>query len=382
MTRVEAFIHSLDNHVSNIEYKEVEIVVENKVNNDVLIPNVYPYSDIFKAFLEKQGKNVTILDEVNEKSIEYGKQFSMSKEYFSLTALLAEVINKVKYSDKEYTLYLPTNEGSETFGQYGKLIRDKAIELDKKLNLDTPFLEDLLGDKSFGLEFFKAIIIGDILSLVDDNNSQSHLENLVCYIKNNDLSINFENLAKEIKSNIKTDNTKKKLLIIGEPLVVYKDYLTNNKLKELKKTNTVIRQPLSEGLYVLWKDFSTKRNKKNKEYINLLEEGKTLLKSIHLILGDDSLFNEDVDSIVRILEDKLPIYQGGAGRFRLGKLLTANNVDGVILVSSMYENTATILRIIRDKYKNDIKIPVLDLYFDSNMNKNNDELIETFTTYL
>lgn len=382
MTRVEAFIHSLDNHVSNIEYKEVEIVVENKVNNDVLIPNVYPYSDIFKAFLEKQGKNVTILDEVNEKSIEYGKQFSMSKEYFSLTALLAEVINKVKYSDKEYTLYLPTNEGSETFGQYGKLIRDKAIELDKKLNLDTPFLEDLLGDKSFGLEFFKAIIIGDILSLVDDNNSQSHLENLVCYIKNNDLSINFENLAKEIKSNIKTDNTKKKLLIIGEPLVVYKDYLTNNKLKELKKTNTVIRQPLSEGLYVLWKDFSTKRNKKNKEYINLLEEGKTLLKSIHLILGDDSLFNEDVDSIVRILEDKLPIYQGGAGRFRLGKLLTANNVDGVILVSSMYENTATILKIIRDKYKNDIKIPVLDLYFDSNMNKNNDELIETFTTYL
>ena len=382
MTRVEAFIHSLDNHVSNIEYKEVEIVVENKVNNDVLIPNVYPYSDIFKAFLEKQGKNVTILDEVNEKSIEYGKQFSMSKEYFSLTALLAEVINKVKYSDKEYTLYLPTNEGSETFGQYGKLIRDKAIELDKKLNLDTPFLEDLLGDKSFGLEFFKAIIIGDILSLVDDNNSQSHLENLVCYIKNNDLSINFENLAKEIKSNIKTDNTKKKLLIIGEPLVVYKDYLTNNKLKELKKTNTVIRQPLSEGLYVLWKDFSTKRNKKNKEYINLLEEGKTLLKSIHLILGDDSLFNEDVDSIVRILEDKLPIYQGGAGRFRLGKLLTAHNVDGVILVSSMYENTATILKIIRDKYKNDIKIPVLDLYFDSNMNKNNDELIETFTTYL
>lgn len=383
MTRVEAFIHSLDNHVSNIEYKEVEIVVENKVNNDVLIPNVYPYSDIFKAFLEKQGKNVTILDEVNEKSIEYGKQFSMSKEYFSLTALLAEVINKVKDSDKEYTLYLPTNEGSETFGQYGKLIRDKAIELDKKLNLDAPFLEDLLGDKSFGLEFFKAIIIGDMLSLIDDNNSQSHLENLVSYIKNNDLSnLNFENLAKEIKSNIKTDNTKKKLLIIGEPLVVYKDYLTNNKLKELKKTNTVIRQPLSEVLYVLWKDFSTKRNKNNKEYINLLEEGKTLLKSIHLILGDDSLFNEDVDSIVRILEDKLPIYQGGAGRFRLGKLLTANNVDGVILVSSMYENTATILKIIRDKYKNDIKIPVLDLYFDSNMNKNNDELIETFTTYL
>ena len=61
----------------------------------------------------------------------------MSKEYFSLTSLIAEVINKVKDSDKEYTLYLPTNEGSETCGQYGKLIRDKALEIDKNLKRET-----------------------------------------------------------------------------------------------------------------------------------------------------------------------------------------------------------------------------------------------------
>lgn len=382
ITRVEAFIHSLNNNVSKNENKE-EIIIENKVNNEILIPNVYPYSNIFKVFLEKQGKNVTILEEVNEKSIEYGKQFSMSKEYFSLTSLIAEVINKVKDSDKEYTLYLPTNEGSETFGQYGKLIRDKALEIDKKLNLDAPFIEDLLGDKSFGLEFFKAIIIGDLLTLLDDNESQLYLNELINYLEINDLSnVNFENLAKQIKLNIKKDSNKKKLLIIGEPLVVYKNYLTNNKLEKSKENNTIIKQPLSEVLYVLWKDFSTKRNKRNKKYINLLKEGKSLLESINLILENESPFNKDIDSMLEKLEDKLPLYQGGAGRYRLGKLLTVNNVDGVILVSSMYENTATILKIIRDKYKSCISVPILDLYFDSNMNKNNDELIETFTTYL
>lgn len=382
ITRVEAFVHSLNNNVSRNENKE-EIIIENKVNNEVLIPNVYPYSNIFKVFLEKQGKNVTILDEVNEKSIEYGKQFSMSKEYFSLTSLIAEVINKVKDSDKEYTLYLPTNEGSETFGQYGKLIRDKALEIDKNLNLDSPFIEDLLGDKLFGLEFFKAIIIGDLLTLLDDNESQLYLNKLINYLEINDLSnVNFENLAKQIKLNIKKDNNKKKLLIIGEPLVVYKDYLTNNKLEKLKENNTIIKQPLSEVLYVLWKDFSTKKNKRNKKYINLLKEGKSLFEIINSILESESPFNKDIDFMLEKLEDKLPLYQGGAGRYRLGKLLTVNNVDGVILVSSMYENTATILKIIRDKYKSCINVPILDLYFDSNMNKNNDELIETFTAYL
>ncbi|MDM8128814.1 CoA activase, partial [Paraclostridium benzoelyticum] len=143
-----------------------------------------------------------------------------------------------------------------------------------------------------------------------------------------------------------------------------------------------IKQPLAEVLYLLWKDFSIKKNKRNKKYINLLKEGKLLFEIINSILESESPFNKDIDSMIEKLEDKLPLYQGGAGRYRLGKLLTANNVDGVILVSSMYENTATILKIIRDKYKKEIKVPILDLYFDSNMNKNNNELIETFTAYL
>ena len=382
MTRVEAFINSLDNYKGEANKKE-EIKIENKQNNNILIPNIYPYSNVFKAFLERDGKSVTILDAVDKNSIEYGKEFSISKEYFSSIALIAEVINKVKDSTDEYTLYLPTNEGSETFGQYGKLIRDKALEIGKNINLEAPFIEDLLGDKLYGLDFFKAIIICDLINFLDDKKAKLYIENLVTTIKNNDLSDLYLNkISKYIKDDIKEDKTKKKLLIIGEPLVVYKDYLTNNKINELKENNTIIRQPLAEVLYMTWKDFSNKRNKKNKEYIGLLKQAKELIEKTNNILGKKSPFNEDIDSIDEVLKDKLPMYQGGSGRYRLGKLFTAKNVDGIILVSSMYENTATILKIIREKYKEQINIPLLDLYFDSNMNKNNDELIETFITYL
>lgn len=48
----------------------------------------------------------------------------------------------------------------------------------------------------------------------------------------------------------------------------------------------------------------------------------------------------------------------------------------------MYENIVIILKMLRDKYKEEVKVFVLDLYFDSNINKNNEELIEIFIVYL
>lgn len=400
ITRVEAFVHSLDNHIEdkkqNIdsskkqqsELKQIEVTMDEEIatdidENKIIIPSIYPYSNIIKAFLERQGKEVIVLDEVDEDSIEFGKKFSMSKEYFSLIAVLGEVINYINKNNEKHTLFFPTNEGSETFGQYGKLIKDKAMESKHNLELESPFVEDLLGDKNFGMEFFKSVVICDLINLLEDEKMSLYLDKLTQYIKEENLSDeSFKNLSQEIINNIKCNDDKKKILVVGEALVVYKDFLTNNKLKELKKDNIIIRQPLSEVLYVLWKDFSNKKNKTNKHYQKLLKECKKIISETNDKLEYYSPFNRNIDDITEVLEDKLPIYEGGTGRYRLGKLLTASDVDGVLLVSSMYENTATILKIIREKYKNDINVPLLDLYFDSNMNKNNDELIETFIAYL
>lgn len=408
ITRVEAFINSIKNCESNdLLEKEIEVVKEvnvdkeleaaNEINldkklqnskdeieteNEIIIPYMYPYSNILKAFLERKHKKVTILEPVSESTIEIGKQFSRGKEYFSLTGLISEVINKIKDSEKEYTLYLPTDEGSETFGQYGKLIQYKALECGRKLNLEAPFIEDYLGDKDFGLEYFKALVIGDLINRLHENKKETALDDLIEAIKNNKMSDSyFDRKLGNLNSDISKEN-EKKLLIIGESLVVHKDYLNNNLIKRLMNNYEVVKQPLAEELYMLCKDFNNKRNKTNRQYVKLVDEAKKIINKVNLVLGEKSPFNKDVNSLNEILKDKLPNYAGGSGRYRFAKLLTAENVDGIILVSSMYENTATILKILREKYKEEVKIPILDLYFDSNINKNNEELIETFTTYL
>lgn len=409
ITRVEAFINSINNYGSNelmeneIEavkeadnFKELEMTknvnLANKIEyskdeieaeNEMIIPYMYPFSNILKVFLERKNKKVTILEPVSESTIEIGKQFSRGKEYFSLTGLIAEVINKIKDSNKEYTLYLPTDEGSETFGQYGKLIQCKALEYGKKLKLEAPFMEDFMGNKDFGLEFFKALVIGDLINRLHENKKEEHLDDLIKAIKNYELSdIYFDEKLRKLSNDISNEEKRKKLLIIGEALVVNKEYLNNNLIRRLNKNYDIVKQPLAEELYMLYKDFSNKRNKTNKQYIKLLDEAKIIINKVNLALSEKSPFNKDIDELNEILKDKLPQYAGGSGRYRLAKLLTAENVDGIIVVSSMYENTATILKMLREKYKEEVKVPVLDLYFDSNINKNNEELIETFIAYL
>jgi len=382
ITRVEAFINSLKNCEDNFELKEVTSV-KSIEENEIIIPNMYPYSNILKAFLERKNRKVTILEPVNKDTIEFGKKFSRGKEYFSLTGLLAEVINKIKNDEKEYTLYLPTSEGSETFGQYGKLIQYKALEEDKNLKLESPFIEDYLGDADFGLEFFKALVIGDLISGLDENKKEIYLNELIKTIQNYEVSdIYFDETLINLSNNMPKVKGRKKLLIIGESLVVNKDYLNNNLIKSLQNNYEVIKQPLSEELYMLYSGFSNKRNKANKPLMKLLKEAKTIIDKVNLSLGEKSPFNKNIESLNEILKDKLPQYAGGSGRYRFAKLLTCENVDGIIIVSSMYENTATILKILREKYKNTLKIPMLDLYFDSNISKNNEELIETFIAYL
>ncbi|OPJ55744.1 acyl-CoA dehydratase activase [Clostridium chromiireducens] len=391
ITRVEAFINSIKNCESNksLEKGSKDVDVSKKLENfkdetedEVIIPYMYPYSNILKAFLERKNIKVIILEPVNGSTIEIGKQFSKGKEYFSLTGLISEVINKIKNEDKEYTLYLPTDEGSETFGQYGKLIQCKALEYGRKLNLHAPFMEDYLGDKDFGLEFFKALVIGDLINRLHENKKESSLDDLIKVIKNNNMTDSyFDEKLGNLNDEILEEN-KKKLLIVGEALVVHKDYLNNNLIKRLINNYDVVKQPLAEELYMLYKDFSNKRNKTNKQYLKLVDEARKIINKVNLVLGEKSPFNKDIDSLNEILKDKLPNYSGGSGRYRFAKLLTAENVDGIIVVSSMYENTATILKILREKYKEEITIPILDLYFDSNINKNNEELIETFTAYL
>ena len=383
ITRVEAFVNSLDNYKEEQKEECVKPSKSQDKDNKILIPYVYPYSHILKGFLERKGRNTVILDEVNETTIEYGKMAARSKEYFSMIGMLAEAAGKINSEEKIQTLYLPTDEGSETFGQYGKFIKEKINESGKEMHLESPFIEDYLGDDDFGVEFMKAVILGDLINCINKKERDSFLERIVEAVKNKKMDDKFfTNMVNELNMKIRNKPVKKKILALGEPLVIYKDYLNDNTLVNLEEKFNVIKAPLSEILYLLYSDFSNKRGKENKKYKKLLRYVEGDIEYVNSTLQENSPFNENVSQITEILQDKLPMYAGGCGRYRLGKLLSYRNADGIINMSSMYENTETIIKIIRNRYKDSIKVPVLDLYFDSNIKQNNNELIETFTAYL
>jgi hypothetical protein len=107
------------------------------------------------------------------------------------------------------------------------------------------------------------------------------------------------------------------------------------------------------------------------------------MKNISGILSEYSSFDTDMEALVREADKRLPLYAGGAGRYRLAKLFRCpEHVHGILVVNSMYENTATIQKIVRGKEKDALKHPVLDLAFDGSSHSNNKELLDTFIHYI
>lgn len=78
------------------------------------------------------------------------------------------------------------------------------------------------------------------------------------------LDIYFDEKLKKLSDDIFNEEKRKKLFIIGEVLVVNKEYLNNNFIRRLNKNYDMVKQLLVEELYMFYKDFSNKRNKINK----------------------------------------------------------------------------------------------------------------------
>jgi hypothetical protein len=106
ITRVEAFINSLKNikvkqasdiktYLGSITHKETNIKnsLSDMDNKTVLyLPYLYPYSEILKENLVKNGTNTKVLPASSRASIEAGRKFTITEEYFSLAALLGNVL--------------------------------------------------------------------------------------------------------------------------------------------------------------------------------------------------------------------------------------------------------------------------------------------------
>ncbi len=82
-------------------------------------------------------------------------------------------------------------------------------------------------------------------------------------------------------------------------------------------------------------------------------------------------------------DETIGYYAGAFGRYRsvkpLGSLSKAN---GIISVTSMYENTGISLEILQKRRNGDGTLPMLTLTFDGNRNKADETKVESFLFYI
>lgn len=389
MTRLEAFVDSLKNNKTDIEVKKNYENTKNnsKIHeNNMYIPYLYPYSHLLQSVFRKKDVNAKILTPTNKESLEVGKKYSMSKEYVSLTALLGDIFSQIeRMKGKSASIWVPKTEGSETFGQYSRLLEQKIrLAGCENITIESPFIEDLLEDEKYGMDFGLVLIAGDIIMASDKESRDKNLKEILNHIESG--TLNKETLimmAQRIYKQLLQKNYEKSIYVLGELSVIFNPLLNKYQLEKLELKNKVYYVPVSEMMYFRWIDYLKKGNSAQKLLKDNLVKMKDIMNQVSEELREYSPFDKDLDEMIEIADSQLPLYSGGNGRYRMVKQFRCPvEINGVLILSSMYENTGTILKLLKDKYEKELSYPTIELYFDGSKHGGNDEKIQNFIYYI
>lgn len=402
ITRVEAFVNSLNRRkvekAGTVDhYLKKTISKKAKIETDlthlttyesVLLPYVFPYSEIVEVWLIRNGVEARVLPPTDQAAIDLGRRHTLTNEYFSLIALLGDVLNALQGAvpGRKSALLIPQTEGAEVQGQYSRFLRTK---LDQEgyagASIIAPLVEDIIYESSEVLNpLFLGLLAGDVIRSAHWAHRSRYLTELVDLMKNRPLEIrHVERMAAEIRVEITSMGRKKRILAVGEPLVLYNDFLNNLSFRNLEKDcHRVLYSPLSESMWLLWRDFIDQNP--GKDHRSAAQALKILEDHMHRIsdiLKDESPFEDDLNRLVALAGHAVGYYAGANGRYREGKMrCDLPNIDGIINVMPMYENTGIALVVLHQSFGNGK--PVLNLTFDGNQNENDRTKIDAFLRYL
>ncbi len=389
MTRLEAFIDSLKTSKDNGGKKREDNDIKNNIKPREAIryiPYLYPYSHILEGIFKRKGINAKILPPTSEESIEIGKKYSISKEYLSLTALLGDIFSNIEeMKTKKASIWLPKNEGSETSGQYSRLLEQK-IKLAgyEYIKVESPFIEDILEDEKYGIDFGLALIAGDIIMAskkeIRSDNLKVVLENIEAGNFNEEL---LTKMADYTYKQLGKKDYEKSIYVLGEPQIIFNPILNNYQLEKLEEKNRVSYMPLSEMMYFKWTDYLKKEKSPHGLLKKNLLQIKSIICNVSKALKEHSPFDNALDEMIKMADSKLPIYSGGNGRYRMIKQFRCPaKTNGLLVFSSMYENTGTIIKLLKDKHEKEFMYPIIELSFDGSKHSGNDERIQNFIYYI
>ena len=406
ITRVEAFVNSLEkikptnatrpeSYLSQAPKEPLTIKESHQDLPDqatLYLPNLFPYSDIFAEILQHSGVNTRVLSKTSRQSVDRGRGFSLTEEYFSMTALLGDIFQSLESEkpDHEHPIafYLPQNEGTETDGQYSRILRTKLNEAGfEKIAVVSPFLEDALYRNVHDVKtLFLGLLAGDLIRISVFQLRYYYLSEILNLIRTDTLNLTaLRQIAEQIGRDLQATDFKKRVFAGGETMVLYNDYLNNFTFSRLeKKGHRIIYSPLSEALWLMWYDYENQKhqNQSPETFAKLLDFSQ-MIQNISTALGAESPFEENLEALAKRADETVGYYAGSFGRYRSAKQNSQQlNAHGIINVSSMYENTGIVLGILQKSFNPEAAKPTLNLTYDGNQNEHDEKKLDSFLYYL
>ena len=343
ITRIEAFLNSLqhrpavalptDFNIEQVDIHPCRLAQTPSPNVPLYLPAMGAYTPYLAAYFKQQGADPYELPHLTDDILSLGRAETSAKEYLPFPALLGSILAERKNDQTDAQFLIPQTQGAEADGQYARVIR-AVLDRRKEQNaqLISPMLETLPATAQDRDALFRALLAGDILYAAPVD-------------KRADISAQWDALpgweqlhtaAREIGA---LPAKGRRIAAVGTPLCLTE--LDSGVLAALEaEGEQVLRAPLSEALWFLWKD----NLDENKPSAGWLDQMQRQMQTLGNELGAHSAFAEDAETLFLIADSALPNFSGGNGRYRYAKAVElSNRTNAVLTLAPRYENTAMIL---------------------------------------
>ena len=343
ITRIEAFLNSLqhrpavalptDFNIEQVDIHPCRLAQTPSPNVPLYLPAMGAYTPYLAAYFKQQGADPYELPHLTDDILSLGRAETSAKEYLPFPALLGSILAERKNDQTDAQFLIPQTQGAEADGQYARVIR-AVLDRRKERNaqLISPMLETLPEMAQDRDALFRALLAGDILYAAPVDQRA-------------DISAQWDALpgweqlhtaAREIGA---LPAKGRRIAAVGTPLCLTE--LDSGVLAALEaEGEQVLRAPLSEALWFLWKD----NLDENKPSAGWLDQMQRQMQTLGNELGAQSAFAEDAETLFLIADSALPNFSGGNGRYRYAKAVElSNRTNAVLTLAPRYENTAMIL---------------------------------------
>jgi len=355
----------------------------------VWLPNLFPYAQVAAQSLRAGGVDARVMPATDGVSVDMGRARTMTNEYFSMTALLGDALRLAHGLDGDLSrsvILAPQSEGAEVDAQYARLLRCKLDEAGfAGLSVASPFLEDLPGrDPDAVWRMFACLLAGDIVLAAPGAVRRTLLDWSLELAGRDALDLeSLRVLARHLADELAGMDFAKRVLVVGEPLVLFNDHVNDRVFARMEDAgHRVVRAPLSECLWMFWKDHLDMRGVSGPVPAAALECMRETMRAVAAELPG-AHFVPDADRLSVLADRTVGHYAGAFGRYRQARIMAGGaDLDGVIHATSMYENTGITLGVLAKGRDGDDDLPVLNLTFDGTGDEADAVRLESFLHYI